>query len=365
MCHAFQQIGIDVVLAIPAGSGNMSRSQMYRTIQQKLGKTPTFKIRCLSNFTVAGRLEVIGTYFGIRSLFRDYADVDFCFARSSIIAHLAVSQCIRTIYESHGVVINARYKLLDRIYRRYLLRDAQSPNLVLFIAISHALAKIWKRMGIPARKMLTLHDGFSAEDYKSVTSREEARRLLGIKTGSKIVLYAGSLYEDRGIENILRLARVFPNVGFYVIGGPEKNKQLYEVISAKEGLKNVFFPGSVLHREVKDYLFAADVLLMLYTDNVPTIEICSPLKAFEYMAAGRIIVGQAFPTIEEVLSDDRNALLADPNSYEDLEKKLSQALQYDYPNSLADNARHLAFKKYSWDKRARHILDALEKNTEI
>jgi len=363
MCHAFEQIGVDVTLAIPTGSKDMSESEVYGTIEQKLGTRPTFEVRCLSNFTIAGRGQVIGTYFGIRSLLRDYAGVDFCFARSSFITHLAVSAGIRTIYESHGMVINPRYKVLDSIYRRRLLRDVRSPNLVLFVAISNTLASIWNKMRVPACKMMVLHDGFSAEDYKTVISQEESRRFCGIKSKSKIVVYAGSLYKDRGIENILKLAKAFKDVNFYVVGGPEEDKQFYEAKSAQQGLNNLSFVGNVSHHKVRDYLFAADVLLMLYTDKVPTINICSPLKAFEYMASGRIIVGQAFPTIKEILSDGHNALLAGVNSYKELENKLHQALQLDYPNKLANNARTLAFEKYSWKKRAEQILDVLQKTS--
>lgn len=362
MCQAFEQTGVNVTLAIPADSKKMSEPEMIATIEQKLNKSPTFKVRSLSNFTVAGRGRSLGTYFGVKSLLRDSGGYDVCFTRSSFIAHLTVNAGFKTIYESHGVVINPRYKIVDRIYRKCLVCDALSPSLVLFVAISNALAKLWNEMGIPAQKILSLHDGFSADDYKNTASQEESRGLLGIKIKYKIVLYAGSLYKDRGIENIFRLAKVFSDVRFYVVGGPEKNKLFYENKSVQQGLNNVTFVGTVPHHKVRDYLFAADVLLMLYTDKVPTIDICSPLKAFEYMAAGRIIVGQAFPTVKEVLSDGCNALLAEVNSYKELENKLYQALQFEYPNKVAENARRLAFEKYSWRMRAQAILKELNKD---
>lgn len=359
MCHAFQQIGIDVTLAIPTAPEQNSESKMREIIQQKTGKSPAFEVRRLPSFTIAGRLKAIGTYSGIKSLLKYNDNIDFWFTRVSFIAHLAITQDIKTIYELHDAKVNNKSKLMDSIYCRYLLRDAYSPRLVLFVTISNALAKIWQRRGIPAEKVLTLHDGFSAEDYETVTSRKQARQMLGINTDNKIVVYAGSLYKDRGIEDILRLAKAFSNVGFYVIGGPEKNRRYYEGISIRERLNNVFFTGCVPHCKVKDYLFAADVLLMLWTNNVPTINICSPLKAFEYMAAERIIVGYGFPTIREVLKDGESALLAVPDSYEDLERKLGYALSLNYPSDMAQKARKIAYDKYSWEKRAKAIVRVL------
>ena len=86
--------------------------------------------------------------------------------------------------------------------------------------------------------------------------------------------------------------------------------------------------------------------------------ICSPLKVFESMAAGRVIVGHGFPTIREVLTDGQEALLATPDDYQDLERKLGLALSMSYPNSLAERARTLALEKYTWDRRARMLMDA-------
>ena len=126
------------------------------------------------------------------------------------------------------------------------------------------------------------------------------------------------------------------------------------------GLSNIVFTGHVRHQDVKQYLFAADVLLMIWSRQVPTINYCSPLKMFEYMAAERIIVGHAFPTILEVLKDGEDAYLADPDSFDDLRKKMALALNEEYPNSMAKRARELAMKKYTWQARARAILSFLE-----
>jgi len=360
MCYAFQQIGVDVTLAVPTNSENMSETEMRRIVYEKIGTFATFKIRRFHHFRIRGRLRAAGAYWGAKSFIKHHPNFEYCFSRSPLIAHLAINAGMKTIYELHGITINAKSKLLDSFYHQLLLRDARSSNMVLFIAISHALAKLWNKKGIPAHKTLVLHDGFPADDYETMIPQSIARKILGIRSDNKIVAYSGSLYKDRGIESILRLAKTFPDANFYIIGGPEENKQFYKVMSARLELSNVFFTGHIPPYQVKNYLFAADVLLMLYTKRTSTINICSPLKAFEYMAAGRIIVGQAFPTIKEIFTDEQNALLSKPDSYGELEKQLQKALLLQYPNELADSARKLAFEKYSWHKRTQHILNILK-----
>ena len=124
-------------------------------------------------------------------------------------------------------------------------------------------------------------------------------------------------------------------------------------------LTNLQLTGWLAKEKVKQYLSAADALLMIWTKKVPTINYCSPLKMFEYMAAGRIIVGHAFPTIREVLTDGENACLAEPDSFEDLCNKLSDALYDPNLSQMAAKARDLVLKEYTWQKRAQTIMEKI------
>ena len=359
MCDCFSRLGVDITLAVPTGNKYFSESDAVEDVARIVGKRPTFPIKCFPSYAWGKRFKGIGAYYAVKTLLREYRDVDVCFVRSIFLARLALAQGFKVIYESHGSVLNTWCKLLNCAYTRSLLRDASHEKLLLFIAISQELGKIWKQRGVPANKILTLHDGVSAEDFESIKSREDARKSLGITFNGKIVAYAGSLYRDRSIENVLRLAETFRDVLFYVVGGPENQKKLYESKAEQVGLTNIVFEGHVSHKMVKDYLFAADVLLMLWSRSTPTINICSPLKVFEYAAAGRIIVGYGFPTIKEVLMDGQTAILAEPDSYPDLERKVDYALSLDYPNDMAQNARYLALHNYSWEIRAKTIVKAL------
>ncbi len=72
-------------------------------------------------------------------------------------------------------------------------------------------------------------------------------------------------------------------------------------------------PGS------SDLLRSYDVLIAPYQEKVcvhggggDVATWMSPLKIFEYMAAGRPIVASDLPVLREILEDGRNALLVSP-----------------------------------------------------
>jgi len=353
MCSAFARMGVDVTLALPGSDVDM----VYRNITAQLGETPSFKVETFRRVTVLGKLRIVGGYLGVRKLLES-AKVDCCFVRAAAFLNAPLKRNIPTVFEAHNSFMHKNL-VSNAFWKRNLIRNSKHPKLIRFIGISSALMDFWIKAGVPEEKGLVLHDAVDARQYSVVEERAAMRKTLGFPANKKIVAYAGSLYKNRGIENIPELAKRFREVLFVVVGGPEESKRLYEEMCKGRGISNIVFTGRVSHQEVKQYLFAADVLLMIWSRRVPTINYCSPLKMFEYMAAERVIVGHAFPTILEVLKDGEHAHLANPDSFDDLCEKMASALNEEYPNEMAKRAREMALSRYTWEARVKAILTYL------
>ena len=79
--------------------------------------------------------------------------------------------------------------------------------------------------------MFAWHDGFDLSLFEKYIDKNTARSKLNLPENKKIVTYTGGLYPDRDIENIIYLAREFPDDMFLVIGGPENHRQNFEKLS--------------------------------------------------------------------------------------------------------------------------------------
>lgn len=236
-----------------------------------------------------------------------------------------------------------------------MLRDAANKkSLKLIVVISERLKQLYADFGLPESKMLVAHDGVDdallKEDVTPISKEE-----LGIAEHTPVVCYTGKMSADRGIVLLLDAAKALPEIYFVFVGGTGKEISAWQKYAV--GIENVMFTGFISPQNVSQYLKMADVLVAPYTTQIPTLNAASPLKVFEYMAAGKPPVISRLPTIQEVLKDGYNSILIEPDSLDALVDGLRRALRPE-SRQIGMNAR-VSVRQYTWQARARRILDAL------
>lgn len=349
MCKSFANHGIEVVLLLPESRGK-ANIEIDERIEIKF-----YEINDWMPSTIKYS-------WAIHKYLKENKLQGIVFIRQFTIAIIIQLFKYHYIYESHNNSLFSN-PIIDKILKKTLKRLIAKKQFLLLFSISGELNEYWKQFSKKNQeKMDYYHDGIEKSLFQNNLSKYQARRELGIiEKSQKIVTYAGSLYKDRGIENIIYLARDFPDVLFMVIGGP--NSEINELVNLANEMKvyNIQFKGVVPHKDVPKYLYMADILLAFWSDKVKTINYCSPLKVFEYMASERLIIAHAYPTIKEVLTDD-DAILIEPNSYRSMKLGMEEALKNEMPERPL-NAKIKVMEKYTWDKRAEYIINKVRKIT--
>ena len=357
MCNAFVLAGYKVTLAMQKNNGFKNNAEEFINNTFKDGidfEITTWNQKCKKLFI--NRVMVKPSIIDIVKQNKP----DIIFTRDVFILDALTKFNVPLIYESHNSRLNTRHAILHKFLEKRLLRVTRSPNFKCLFSISEALSKYWGQKGVPQRKLFAWHDGFDASLFKNHIDKSAAKSKLNLSTDKTIVTYTGGLYPNRDIENIVYLAKEFPDVYFLVIGGPEKNRQHFQRLSQEKSVFNINFMGFVEHNLIPQYLYASDILLALWSSKVPTINYCSPLKIFEYMAAGRTIVAHDFPTIREVLENEKDSILCEPDNFESLKSALSKALIEQNTSNYGKIARDKAFKLYSWDNRVTKLLEFMQ-----
>ncbi len=199
-------------------------------------------------------------------------------------------------------------------------------------------------------------DGVDLERYLDIPNPVESRRQLNLPD-KKTAMYTGHLYPGRGMKILITLAEQFPEVQFLWVGGKTEDVSYWRAEISKRGLNNIILTGFVANQKIPLYQAAGEILLMPYETVVSgssggnTVDICSPMKMFEYMATKRAILSSDLPVLHEVLSKEM-AVFCSPDRMEEWIKGFSDLVKNEYLRVwLAENAFD-AVKKYSWINRA-------------
>ena len=173
--------------------------------------------------------------------------------------------------------------------------------------------------------------------------------------------FVGSLKPWHGLEILLPAFRsLCAESGDYrlLLVGDGPMRGWVEDYTRNHGLEGkVHLTGAVEKAEVPGRLAAMDVAVAPY----PPLEdfYFSPLKLFEYMAAGRAIVASRIGQIPAILRDRETALLAAPGDVRDLAGKIGALrAQPAVRARLGQGAREEAFRHHGWEHRVREVLQA-------
>lgn len=178
------------------------------------------------------------------------------------------------------------------------------------------------------------------------------------RAATPVVMYAGHLYPWKGVDVLVQAVGLLPGVRGVIVGGHPAEGDLERLQALARTLQvqdRITFTGLVPRSEVARRLAEADVLVIPHTATPVSERYASPLKLFEYMAAGKPIVASDVSAIREVLRDGENACLVPSGDAEALARGIAK-LTND-PDLTARVARR-AFDEassYSWDRRAERL----------
>lgn len=273
------------------------------------------------------------------------------YSRDYLGALFAALAGYRTVFELHSMPDTK----LTRWIFGLLSRQASLSALVTISAVLRD--DVIRRYPSLSSSLLVAHD--AANEHGDVVAK-----VLG-DSGNLKLGYIGSLYPGKGVEMVFELARRMPSIEFHVVGGSDP--LLAEWLERAAGLDNLIFHGHRPHAEVASYIAALDVLLLPNQRHVQAHSgkqdigrWTSPLKMFEYMAAGKPIICSDLQVLKEVMRGGRNCLLCAPDNVEEWVGAI-QTLVFDAKlrRRLGKQARIDFLRHYTWKRRATYLLGML------
>jgi glycosyltransferase involved in cell wall biosynthesis len=349
VCQAFAQIGQEVILLVP---GLRPEGLRPAGLQSHYGLRTLFNIEWLP-----GRSRRLFPWKAVRYARRLGADLLYAWPVQA--GALSLLAGLPSMLEAHDRPSGLAGPLW---FRLFLSRRGRKRLLPITQALQNDLERRYGRL--PEVQVRVAPDGVDLERYVRLPDPEAARRDLGLPA-SPTVLCTGHLYAGRGADLFLELAGRFPQASFVWVGGRPADVEAWRRRTSSLSLENVIFTGFVPNERIPLYQSAGDVLLMPYERTVSTSSggntaaICSPMKMFEYMAAGRPILASDLPVLREVL-DESTAVFCPPEHTPAWESALGELLTDPKRRQDLGRRARLAVRGYSWTERARRVLEGFD-----
>lgn len=233
------------------------------------------------------------------------------------------------------------------------------------VMTTHALQR-WlaeqQRLRLEPPFAIVAPNGADLQRYAGLPKPAEARRQLGWAE-SFTASYTGQLYQGRGLDLLVELARRHPEIQFVWAGGDPASVDAWRAALAALGVENTRLLGYVANQDLPLVHAASELLLMPYERNVYLRQgdlstFYSPMKLFEYLAAGRVILSSDLPTLREVLGE-HNAVLLPPEDVSAWDAALADVLSHASKYEGVAARAQADSLQYSWEARCRRALDGL------
>jgi glycosyltransferase involved in cell wall biosynthesis len=272
---------------------------------------------------------------------------------------LALWRGLPTILELHDRVTG---RVGPWLFRQFCASKTCQRVLTNTDALKHMLMADF-HLEPTAVDILTAPNGVDLERYQGLPAPVTARQALGLPDRFTAG-YTGHFYAGRGMDLMFELAKALPEIHFLWVGGEDDAVAYWKDRLTSAGLRNLTLTGFVPNEALPHYQAAADLLLMPYgrqiagSGGVDSAKIASPMKMFEYMAAGRAIISSDLPVIHEVLNAEM-AVFCPPDDLPAWIDALSTLRAQPSACQALGEAARSAVEGYTWTARAERVLSGL------
>ncbi len=296
LCEALYKIGHQVNLILPnTGYKDKDYFKFYDIKDKFMIK----RIKYFNKFPIG-----LNYYFYslISILKSDYKKQDLYITRNFFTSFLLCVLNKKHILEVHDdISIEGRIVRFIIKYFKYL----NNKNIIKIITTTKTLKnKYHNSYLVDKSKILVLHNASSI----NLRFKKYKRIKKNLNIG-----YFGSIYKSRGLEMLIKLSKEDKANRYYIYGG---NKEETTELKKNYSSKNIFFHKYIPYSQIKNQIQKIDICLLPYTDKITVSgdvgdisKYTSPLKLFDYMITGKLIICSDIKVLKEVLKNNFNSIL--------------------------------------------------------
>ena len=239
------------------------------------------------------------------------------------------------------------YKLSER----FEIETAKESDYV--FTITKALKDILVENGVEESKISVLPNAVDASKFKILPKDVELEKELGFK--NKVVIgYIGSFVDYEGLDLLLEACSILKEkhgdlFRLLLVGDGDSMQLLRRTARFLQLEDQVVFTGRIPHEEVQKYYSLIDIA-PLPRKGLRVCELVSPLKPFEAMGSGKVLVVSSVQALAEIVDDGVTGMVFEKDNSADLAVKLETAiLDENLRKQIGTDANKWVMENHSWE----------------
>jgi glycosyltransferase involved in cell wall biosynthesis len=345
MCEGMQENSHNVSLITPMpGQGNFLKFYNIKT------KFNLYKIKYFKKYPLGLNYYLFSI---ISILYAIKLKSDLFVTRNFFTCFLLVILKKKTIFEIHHD-ITSEGRIVKFLFNNFKIFNCES--VIKVVAISNGVKKyLIADLGTSKKKIQVLPSasGLNIKNW---------RGNINVKKNKINIGYFGSLEKTKGVNFLIKISKKDKSNNYFIFGGTKENVKIFrkKIIS-----NNLLVKSHVPYKDLKNYLLKMDVLVMPYDKKVVRSaggignisKYMSPLKLFDYLASGKLVIATKINSIEEIVQNKKNCILINKLDVFDWHNEIKLIIKHKKRyEQIAKNGFELS-KKYTYNLRAKKFLD--------
>ena len=360
---ALLELGHDTTLIAPdLHTGVRQHHVKYYHLKHDIPVEMLDTFDALHSPLVPGKLAFLFTMHSYRGSLREYFadnEYDLLYVRSPQLLGQLHKTGIPVVLELHSLPRHGKSRFVAHCNKCKKVICLTTP-------MRDELAK-W---GVKKGKMIVEGDAVDLKRFSKLPSTKNAKHHFGLPEDRPIIGYIGSLVTmdkvEKGVNHLIKalipLRKHDHSPYLFVVGGPENWIERYRKMALHSGYTDhdFTFHGPVQAKLVPDAIAACDICVYPAPNNKKPYfkRDTSPLKLFEYAAAGKPIVCADLPPIRDVFSK-KEVRFFHPGSESSLAGGIRELLEKPSVAKSHAAAALKIVKNHTWEKRMKRIMDSV------
>ncbi|MBD5456737.1 MAG: glycosyltransferase family 4 protein [Lachnospiraceae bacterium] len=262
----------------------------------------------------------------------------------------------KKLFICHNVFPHERFPM-DRLLTKTTLKRGNK-----FIVQSQMDADDLKSIIPKAEYIVTPHPTYNAFKMSDM-NKEEARRIINLDMGERMILFFGFVREYKGLKYLLKalplVKQNIPAVKLWIVGDFGDDKEEYLKLIADNDLQDniMIVDGYVPDKEVEKYFAATDLVALPYISATQS-GIVQIAFGFEKPVIVTNVGG-----LPDVVEDGKTGYIVNKENENELAEAIVKFFSLDSTEAFTENIRDKA-QDFSWETMVDRIEKLIEEQNE-